>query len=68
MELQPWLPLRSDRVAMPERESTDDRIVRIISGSVLTPLICIDATVEPWSESVAKIRSDFAMVVMGKRI
>jgi hypothetical protein len=53
---------------MPERESTDDRIVRIISGSVLTPLICIDATVEPWSESVAKIRSDFAMVVMGKRV
>lgn len=51
---------------MPDSELTDERIVRIISGSVLTPLICIDATVEPWSERVAKIKSDFSMVVMGK--
>lgn len=53
---------------MPDSELTDERIVRMISGSVLTPLICIEATVEPWSESVAKIKSDVEMVVMGKRL
>lgn len=53
---------------MPDRELTDERIVRMISGSVLTPLSCIEATVEPWSESVAKIKSDVEMVVMGKRL